>query len=782
MGHTERIAALLVAAALSLNAQNRPVIEPRGVTNAFTLEPAPARVGQGSLVQITGLNLGPLEGATASGTPWPAELGGVRVSIGGRPAALYSVAPGKILAQVAQNANTGLAQVVVERDGQPSAPARVFVDPLRPSVKPGATVSGGALALSATGLGATGEDGAPAAEISVFVGGLPAAASVAASARPAEFDVRVEAPAAARPGDIVMLTAARQAANPVVYGSLRQPQVQFLPLPEGTPALQAIEDAGLNGNFVMANGARDDAGCYPAALFDFLAMKAAAVSGCLTAPNKNAVTPLVAPPNGSVIATLLGPPQGEPPNGVSSQLRIFSYGRDPLTVDLPGPANALDVAGADFTARLAGVPPRMVAIDSQTGEIGQAAAGTGTAAAVALANLRVDVEGLTQVLAAVSIAAGRAAVIAADDAQAPTRARFAVIGVAGAEVVFTKEFPEGWLPLLGAVPPAAARPNAPAAPAALPRGTVAYDSARRIIYALARSGDGSRHGFVAFAADQRTDPKLIAFPDGWFAPTCTANIRTFTLELSRRIALIGSGVAETAFSAACAGKGFLLVDLERQEASAAPLPAQSQINATGADELNDYIYAGNIDVSRRGQGADTLYVLDGITASAFTIALPGGIDSFTRLQPVAGMSLLIGAAMQSVAGDQGLIVFDLDQAIARLLAIPDGFNAVSELGVFPATRKMVARAQRPGASQLVVYDLVNGDVMPVPNPPGVASIGPVAAPREPQPGLPGLPGGVQLPAAAAGRVISANARANTVAAITYDAAGVQNGIVAVRVP
>src|SRR5574340_867541 len=779
MGYTYRRAALLALAALSLNAQPRPVIEPRGVTNAFTLEPAPAHVGQGALVQITGLNLGPLEGATASGTPWPTELGGVQVAIGGRPAALYSVATGKILAQVAPNANTGLVDVVVERDAQRSAPARVFVETLRPSVKPAAAGSGGAVALAATGLGATGDDGMPQAEISVFVGGIPAVTSVAPAARQGEFDVRAEVPAAARPGDVVTLTAGRQAANPVVYGSLPQPQVQFLPLPDGTPDLQSIEDTGLNGNFVMANGARDDAGCYPAALFDFLSMKAAPVPGCLTAPNKNAPSPLVVPPNGSAIGALLGPPQGEPPDGVSSQVRIFSSAAsDPLTVDLPGAANALDVAGGDFIARLAGTPPRLVTIDSQTGEVGQGGAGAGTAGIGALNNLRVDIDGLTHVLAAVAMGAGRAAVIAADDAAEPKRARFAVINMAGAEVVFAKEFPEGWLPLLGAAPPERTGALPGQVQAAVPREAISYDATRRFVYALARGGDGSRHGFVAFSADARTDPKPIPFPDGWFAPTCTPNIRIFALELSRRIALVASGVAETTFSATCAGTGFLLLDLNRQEVTTAPLPAQSQINVAGAQELNDYIYAGNIDPSRRGQGADTLYVMDGITGSAFTIALPGGVDSFTRLQPVAALGMLISPAMNRVAGDQGLVVFDLDQATSRLLPVPDGFNTVAELGVFVATRKIVGRALRPDASQLVIYDLASGGVVPVQNPPGIASLGPVAAQRETP-----IPGGIAgLPALAASRLVSANTRANTVAAVGYDAGGAQQGVVVVRVP
>src|SRR5258708_8093330 len=91
-----------VASAILLSAQSptSPVISARGVTNFFTQEPAPGIVGLGSLVQISGLNLGPPEGVTAEGTPWPTRLAETQVIIGGRPAPIYSMSPGVIIAQV----------------------------------------------------------------------------------------------------------------------------------------------------------------------------------------------------------------------------------------------------------------------------------------------------------------------------------------------------------------------------------------------------------------------------------------------------------------------------------------------------------------------------------------------------------------------------------------------------------------------------------------------------------------------------------------------------------
>lgn len=67
-------ALFLCGAGLTLEAQN-PVVDPRGATDVFTQEPAPATVARGGILQITGLNLGPSRGLTASTTPLPTSLG-----------------------------------------------------------------------------------------------------------------------------------------------------------------------------------------------------------------------------------------------------------------------------------------------------------------------------------------------------------------------------------------------------------------------------------------------------------------------------------------------------------------------------------------------------------------------------------------------------------------------------------------------------------------------------------------------------------------------------------
>ena len=206
--------AIACAAALYAQAPTAPVVGARGVTNFFRQEPAPGIVGLGGLVQITGLNLGPVEGAVASGTPWPMKLADVQVGIGGRPAPIYSVSRNLIVAQVPVDANAGLVDVVVRRDSGTSRPARLMVTPLDPAVRtakdtgygmPWGSLNGQTLTVSASGLGVTdpriepGDVGpsdtpaAPRAAVIAYVGGLRAKVSAAASSkRPGEFDVQIQ--------------------------------------------------------------------------------------------------------------------------------------------------------------------------------------------------------------------------------------------------------------------------------------------------------------------------------------------------------------------------------------------------------------------------------------------------------------------------------------------------------------------------------------------------------------------------------------------------------------
>src|ERR1043165_9812839 len=129
-------AGVAFAALLSAQAPTAPVISASGVTNFFTQEPAPGTVGLGGLVQINGLNLGPLDPVVADTLPWPTRLENTQVIIGGKPAALYSVSAGAIVARVPVDAAVGLVNVDVRRGGDTSRPAKVIVAAMAPSVRP----------------------------------------------------------------------------------------------------------------------------------------------------------------------------------------------------------------------------------------------------------------------------------------------------------------------------------------------------------------------------------------------------------------------------------------------------------------------------------------------------------------------------------------------------------------------------------------------------------------------------------------------------------------------
>lgn len=787
---------LILVLALPLaraQAPTAPVISPRGVTNYFTQEPAPGTVAQGGLVQILGLNLGPAEGATATSTPWPTTLGGTQVAIGGKAAALYSVAPGKIIAQVAPDANMGLVDVVVRRGSDRSQPAKVFVNALAPSVRTvkdagfGAawgSADTGTISTTASGLGATDvkiaagdvassdTPAVPKAEISAFVGGLPAKVTATASTkRPGEFDLTIAVPSGARPGDLITILANRQRANLTVYQPAAAPEVLYLPLPDPAPAIATLTDSDVNGRYLLATSARNSDGCYAAISADFAVNSLASASDCLTSAAAGAV-PVVVPPNSNALAGLVGPPAGDAQTGISSTVKIFRPAADALTVTLPAAASTLTGSAAGLVAAIPGTPPKIVVIDPETGDMQAPAAapggGAGAGAAPAGATSTITVNGLKNVYATANLGQGRTAVVAGDDPLKPTKAVFAIVNAAG-DALTTKDFPAGWLPLLNAVAPV--RQGAPAA--APPRAPATFDAASRQFFVLARAADASKDAFIAFPTGSG-DAKTAAFPDGWFAASCTSDMRLLQLDLAGQLALAAARTLATEYQASCPGNGFVLLDYSEATVTAVPLPDQGllRVPPTRADgslaQMNNYVFGARLDTTRNGT-SDAVYVLDGVNANAVLLSVPAGVNGFTdaSLQQIPQLNALLAQTIDKIAGDQGLVLFNLELQMAQNLAVPDGFVTVAALGnngavCCLATRKLLARAIKPGAASLVIYDLLSNELTVAPNPDGVTSFGPP-------------------PAAKAARVIASNAQANTAYAVAYNGTK-QVGIMVVRIP
>jgi uncharacterized protein (TIGR03437 family) len=830
-------------AAVWSQAPARPVVNPRGVINAVSAQPAPSAVAPGAILRIEGFNLGPPGGVEASGAPLPTQVGDppIQVLINGKPAPIFAARPDRILVQVPWDTAPGLATVVVRRGEAESRPARVLVNRLEPALRTvggrgygevAGTVSGNVLHASATGLGPTeppvndGEPGPadpparPRDAIRAFVGGLPARVRATLSPqRVGEFDVHIELPPEARPGDTLTLQVGGRSAPPVTIGKADGVQLLWLETREA-PQFQSLIAPGPNAFYAIASAARGEDGCYPSYLYDFRRAKAVKIEMCLTAA-PNARTPIVASSDSPRLAALVGPPEGDASSGISSKVVIFDATKpEPVLAELPEKASTLTaVTGGNFAAVLAGTPPRTLLIDGNSGEVREPAPAAGGQAAIRLPTLKL--EDLPHTLAITALPQQLFLALVADDADRPNRARLVVVDRDG-NVQGSRDFPEGWVPLVA--PPRPQTGGAIQQALALRRVVVYFDTLKQNVYVLSRRPDDSRHAMVLFSVEEQS-PRVIEFPESWFVAACTPALPLFTLELSRRLVLAGAGSPQSEIKTPCPATGFILLDLEEARISAVALPGQGQFDLTAATgDVNDFIFGVNTDPSRRNL-ADRLFVLDGVTASAFSLDPPAEVTSFSAPTPLPALNAILALGTKRVAGDAGFVLFDLENAEARLLPTPEGFAQVSFAGFLPATRKLIARGIKAGGagSQYLVYDLVTGELIFPSNPEGVAWVGNVvraaAQPATPQPGTPqpgaGQPGASQpgqgqpgqggpapqpgqgqpgqggttpqpgsAPAQPAATPVlqQASAASNAVTAVAYDAEGRQRGLVLLRVP
>jgi len=828
------IVALIVLGGLPVAAWSqtpaRPVVNPRGVINAVSAQPAPSAVAPGAILRIEGFNLGPPGGVEASGGPLPTQVGDppIQVLINGKAAPIFSAHPDRIFAQVPWDTTPGLATVVVRRGEAESRPARILVNRLEPALRTAGdrgygevagTISGNVLQARATGLGPTqpqvndGEVGPadpparPREQVRAFVGGRPARVrATLSSQRVGEFDLRIELPPEARPGDVLTLQVGTRTAPPVTVGTAAGPRLEWLATPDA-PEFRSIVSPGPDAFYVIASAGRGDDGCYSSYLFDFRRERAGRIELCLTAA-PNARTPVAPSGDSPRLAALVGPPDGDASGGISSKVAIFDATRpDPVLVELPGKASSLlAAAGGNFAAVLPGTPPRTLLIDGETGEVRDAPPVAGGQTAIRLP--AVKLEDLPHALAITALPQQLFAALVADDADRPSRARLVVVDRDG-NVQGGRDFLEGWVPLVA--PPRPQTGGAIQQAVALRRVIVYLDQPKQILYVLSRRTDDSRHAMILFSLGEET-PRVVEFPSSWFAAACTPTLPLFNLELSRRLVLPGADAPQSEVRDPCPATGFILLDLDSVRISAVALPGQGQFNVGAASgDVNDFIFGINTDPARRNL-ADTLFVLDGVTATTFRLDLPPSVTSFTAPTPLSALNAILALATNRVAGDAGFVFFDLENAEARLLPTPEGFAQVSLLGIFPATRKLVVRGIKSGGSgaEYLIYDLATGDLIFPLNPEGVAWVGNVLRPAgqagtpQPAPGQPGTPqpgqgqpggqppgqGGATpqpgtapaQPTVATPLLQQANPACNAVNAVAYDAQGRQRGMLVVRVP
>ncbi len=759
-------------------APTAPVLNPRGAVNTFTVQPAPSNVSAGGILTITGINLGPAVGFTAAPGTLPTTIGdpAVEVRINNRLSPIYAATPGSITVQVPLETPNGAAQVVVRRGEQTSQPTRFNVIGAVPSVRTANGKGYGAagesdgvvVKLRATGLGltdprvGTGElpaDDQPAvlrAPIRATVGGLPAEATAQlSSSNVGEFDVAVTLPTESLPTDVVAVYVGNAVGNRVTLGTASAVVSEYLPLPANGRDPRGLTGSDLRPGYLTLSGVRGEDGCWPSWLVDFSRKAVQGLSGCAATANRNALTPFQANNEAAGVATFVGPASADIAQGVSDKLTVLHPANaEPMTVTLPAPGLALAGAqGGNIGVVLATTPVRNVVVNPITGEITEGAGGAvgpgGGGGGININNVAVDLGDGVKVLVSVpvTVAQGALAVLAVDSDTAPTKAKFGVVNATG-QPTATQDFPNGWLPLLapvqaggpgggpggfpggGAVGPALARL----------RSATFYDAQTRLFWTLARNPQNTADAFVAFSLAPNTAPQVLPLGDGVFVASCTPQTRLFTIDLTRRIAVSTGTVAEKEVKNPCAAQSFALLDLTARQLTTINLPGQGQFSVSGnsANEMNDYVYGTNADPARQGR-SDTLYVLDGVGGSVFRLDLPPEIAGFANPAPYPEMGLLVAQATaqnSNVNGGAGLVLFDIENQQARLLPTPAGFSAVQLLSIFPTTRKLLARGTRvePVGSQLLVYDMVTGDLQVVANPAGVVWAGP--APVVPTPGQP----------------------------------------------
>ncbi len=793
-----------------------PVLQPRGVVNAFAQHPAPATVAPGGLLVINGINLAPPEGIKPDSLPLPTKIGdpAIEVLINNRPAPIVSALPSQLTVQVPIETTTGLASVIVTRGDQQSRVARVTIQALAPAILAtnelgygpvSNTGTGNVLRLRASSIGpaeprvpngeAATEALPPRANIYVYAAGLLAASTATYSTtKPGEFDIEVTLPEGTNAGDPILLVANNAEANLVTHrrGPIAS-EIIYIPFPSGTPDLRSLRSSDARGLFLNANAVRGTDSCYPSFTIDASKKSMRKVDGCITTAQAQAPTPFIEAVRAATFAAFEGPFTGTPLPGqatpVSNKVRIFHPSIDaPLTAILPAAAtNINSTEGGDFIAVVpgtAGAAAKTYRIDSATAAVeefvqGGGGGGLGGANAqnLVLRFQSLDLgDGVDKLMSPVNIVNNQFILTAADNQENPTKAKVALINAQG-DIVSKRDFPGGWLPIAAPAPPAQVLPPGvtlpPGALIQLRTPTPVYlEQQTRNYYVAARDAEG-RHGFVYFPTTG--DPTPIPLPESWYFTSCIPNIPVYTIDLARSISMLASKIEERTFKNPCAADGFLVFDLATRQFSAVSLPGSGKVNASGGTtEMNDFVLGSNSNPANRNT-SDTLFALDGVNNTVFRFDLPVGVNNFTGSAPVPLMNLLIAQANNraNANGDAGLVLFDLERTESRLLSTPEGFATINYIGLLPTQRKLVARGIKAGnvGSQILIYNLDTRDLEIIANPDGVAWAG-----SPPAQNVPGAPQQqvINIP-------IRVNQKASTIEAMNYTADRKQLGAMVVRV-
>jgi uncharacterized protein (TIGR03437 family) len=532
------------------------------------------------VLRIEGINLGPAEGARASGMPLPTTISSpeVQVMLNNRAAPIFSVQPDHVVVQIPYDMPQGLAQVVVRRGEQRSRPATVQVIALLPSVKTnGGTGFGEAgvqegskLKLAVSGLGPTNPavpsgdvpsgETTPRQPVRVYVGGLAAEASATLSAeRVGEFDITVDIPQGAAPGDLISVYAAQASpANRPTFGRLRSPEVRYTPLPGGAQGVRVIRPSDLRGSYTVVHGPRSEDGCYPSWIAEAARREITRVDGCLIAAQANAVSPILAPGEQNILLSMVGPAVGGAAAGIANKVAIFNPARAvPLIVETPSAYSNLLSLPDGTVVGVQGAQP-VFSVDSRTGEIGPppqlpgpggGGAGGGVGAIAAIQNLDLG-DGIKEIIFGAGVGGGQQLFVVADSPSAPTKAKVAIVSNQGVPQT-TADLPDGWLPAIrpiqqapggGVAGPGGGIIMAPGGAAGagalqLRRGVGVISTGPNQALILVKKGGASA---VLFLALPTLEARVAEMPSGWYVAGCTPQLNFQNFETTRQFALFGA--------------------------------------------------------------------------------------------------------------------------------------------------------------------------------------------------------------------------------------------------
>jgi hypothetical protein len=139
-----------------------PFVSPLGILSSISLAPPTAPVAPGAMVSLAGAGLAPA--TVHAGSPvWPEELGGVKVTVNGVPAALGAVSASQINLLIPSGIVGTTATFVVETGGVKSASVTAPLEPASPAI---VTRDGSGAGLAAM------EPIAPEHEAVFFVSGI----------------------------------------------------------------------------------------------------------------------------------------------------------------------------------------------------------------------------------------------------------------------------------------------------------------------------------------------------------------------------------------------------------------------------------------------------------------------------------------------------------------------------------------------------------------------------------------------------------------------------------